>query len=124
MWSVILAVTLSFLLMFFMTRLLMEIYLPTVIKNRRHREDRKKGQSFWDWLTYKRFRDVIPKREIAYLMYFINFALYFILVIVTVILGACDMIEPYRKVICSIQLPLIGLPLGARFSSLGGNRKN
>ena len=123
MWSILLVVTLSFLLLFFLTRGLMAIYLPTVIKNRRHREDRKKGQSFWDWFTYRRFRDVIPKREIAYVTHFINIALFFVLVIATVILELCNTAEPYRQIICSIQMPVIGFLLFVRGASLGIYRK-
>ena len=42
----ILSITLTFLLLFFLSRGVVDMYIQKQIKNRRHREERKKGQSF------------------------------------------------------------------------------
>lgn len=124
MVAIIIAITLCFLLMFFMTRLLMAMYLCTLIKKRKHRADRTKGQSFWEWLTYKRFSDILPKGELAYLAYWGNFILYIILIALSVVLHFCNMLDQCREVLCSVQFILIGGVIGIRFVSLGGYRKN
>lgn len=123
MWGIILAITLAFLLMFFMSRILMEIYIRTLIKNRRHIKKRKKDQSFLDWFTYKPFHDIIPKSEISYILYYMNMALYVFLLLVTVVLSICNLLEPFRKLICSVQFIGIGIGIGARFTALEGKRK-
>lgn len=123
MWSVILAITLAFLVLFFMSRLLLAMYLTQLIKNRKNREKRKEGQSFWDWLTYKRFKDIIPKTELSYWLYFANAILYLVLLISTILLDCFNMLEPFRTIICEIQFIGIGGGLGIRYISLGGLRK-
>ena len=123
MWSVIIMLTLCFILLFFLCRLLMNIYFTTLIKNNRHRNERKKNQSFWEWLTYKRFWDIIPKKELAYIIYWGNFVLYFILIVVTVIATQVNILEQIRELLCSIQFIVVGGSLGLRFTTLGGNRK-
>ena len=123
MWSVLLAITLCFLLLFFLSRVLMAIYIAKLIKKNQHRNERKKNQTFWEWLTYKRFSDVIPKKEIAYVIYWGNFALYFALIVVTVVLTKLNMLEQFRSILCSIQLIVVGGLSGLRFASLEGYRK-
>lgn len=124
MVAIIIAITLCFLLMFFMTRLLMAMYLCTLIKKRKNRADRTKGQSFWEWLLYKRFWDVLPKSETAYITYWANFVLYFILIISIIVLSSFDMVDRFREILFSVQFVAIGGPLTVRFWSLGGYRKN
>ena len=123
MVAIIIAITLCFLLMFFMTRLLMAMYLCTLIKKRKHRADRTRGQSFWEWLLYKRFWDILPKSETAYITYWANFVLCFILIISIIVLSSFDMVDRFREILFSVQFVAIGGAIGIRFASLGGYRK-
>ena len=123
MWLDILAITLMFFLFFFLSRGIMEMYLHKLIKKQRHRQERKQGQSFWEWLTYKRFRDVIPKSAYTYWIYYANIALYFILLIGIIVLYSLGYMEMFRKVIFRSQLVIIGIPAAACFASLGGYKK-
>ena len=122
MLSILISLTLAFVLLFFLSRLIMEMYIIRLIKNNRHRTNRKKGQSFWEWLTYKRFWDIIKKSEIAFLAYWGNFALYLILIAVALILNHFNVLQEYRSIITYGQLGLVSGVLGLRFASWGGNR--
>ncbi|MBQ8372405.1 MAG: hypothetical protein IJX38_05685 [Clostridia bacterium] len=47
-----------------------------ILLNKSARRKRRKGQSFWEWLWYKRFRDVLPlKYRIIHLIHWIMFLL-------------------------------------------------
>lgn len=123
MISDIIGITLCFLLLFFMCRGVMAMYLSTLIKKRKHRADRTRGQSFWEWLLYKRFWDILPKSETAYITYWANFVLCFILIISIIVLSSFDMVDRFREILFSVQFVAIGGPLTVRFWSLGGYRK-
>jgi hypothetical protein len=101
----------------------MAMYLSTLIKKRKHRADRTRGQSFWEWLLYKRFWDILPKSETAYITYWANFVLCFILIISIIVLSSFDMVDRFREILFSVQFVAIGGPLTVRFWSLGGYRK-
>lgn len=119
----ILSITLTFLLLFFLSRGVVDMYIQKQIKNRRHREERKKGQSFWEWLFYKRFRDILPKSAYVCWVYYTNIALYFLLLIGVVLLHLLGGMESWQHVIFKGQLAIIGIPLASCFAALGGNRK-
>ena len=123
MVAIIIAITLCFLLMFFMTRLLMAMYLCTLIKKRKHRADRTQGQSFWEWLFYKRFHDVLPKSSYVCWVYYGNILLYLLLLIGVILLYLLGDMESWQHVIFKGQLAIIGIPLASCFAALGGNRK-
>ena len=101
----------------------MAIYLSTLIKKRKHRVDRIKGQSFFEWVFYKRFWDIIPKREVAYITYWANLIFYFVLLISAIVLSSFNKLDQFREILLSVQFIVIGVPLFVRFQSLGGNRK-
>ena len=101
----------------------MDMYLGTLIKKQRHRNERTKGESFWEWLNYKRFRDVISKSAYPYWIYYANIALYPVLFIGIIVLYGLGCMETFREVIFRSQLVIIGIPLGVSFASLGGFKK-
>ena len=123
MWDMILVYTLQFLLLFFLSQLMMNFYLTKLIKSPRHRRERRKGQSVWDWLTFKRFRDVIPKNELLYILYWANFVFLAVLILITAVLSSFGVLDTFRKYLGDVQLIALGLPMGIRFASLGGYRK-
>lgn len=124
MVDIVIVLTLQLVLLFFLSRGLMVLYLSTRIKKRRYRVDRTKGQSAWDWFTYKRFWDVISKKEVAFLVYWGNFALYLLLLMVAGILSLFYSPDQFREVLCSLHLILIANIMGIRFATLGGFQKN
>ena len=107
----IFAITLQFLLLFFLIRGALALYICSKIKKNRHREDRKKGQSFVDWLFYRRFSDVIPKSEMLYWFYYVNIILYFLLFVSVFVFNAMNILDSYRSEIIGIQLIGIGVPV-------------
>ena len=123
MWDMIIVYTLQFLLLFFLSQLMMNFYLTKLIKSPRHRRERRKGQSVWDWLTFKRFWDVIPKTELLYILYWANFVLLAVMVLITVVMSSFGVLDTFREYLGKIQLIVLGLPMGIRFASLGGYRK-
>ena len=123
MWDMIIVYTLRFLLLFFLSQLMMNFYITKLIKSPRHRRERRKGQSVWDWLTFKRFRDVIPKTELLYILYWANFVLLAVMVLITVVMSSFGVLDTFREYLGKIQLIVLGLPMGIRFASLGGYRK-
>ena len=123
MWDMIIVYTLRFLLLFFLSQLMMNFYLTKLIKSPRHRRERRKGQSVWDWLTFKRFWDVIPKTELLYILYWANFVLLAVMVLITVVMSSFGVLDTFREYLGKIQLIVLGLPMGIRFASLGGYRK-
>ena len=123
MWDMIIVYTLRFLLLFFLSQLMMNFYITKLIKSPRHRRERRKGQSVWDWLTFKRFWDVIPKTELLYILYWANFVLLAVMVLITVVMSSFGVLDTFREYLGKIQLIVLGLPMGIRFASLGGYRK-
>ena len=123
MWDMIFVYTLQFLLFFFLSQLLMGFYLAKLIKSPRHRRERRKGQTFWDWLTFKRFWDVIPKTEPSYILHWANFAIFAAMVLITVVMSSLGVLDTFRVYLGKIQLIVLGLPMAIRWASLGGYRK-
>jgi hypothetical protein len=73
----------DFIVIFFISRLQINLSLTKAIKNRRHREKRKEKQSFFEWLFWTRFRDVISKwKLIHYLANIIVFVLFAIAMVI------------------------------------------
>jgi len=118
--EVLLMVTLSFLLLFFISRLIMEMRIKSFIKKSKYIRDRKKGQSFWEWLTYKRFADILPRGD--RIPYFANIIVFFIMIILTIILGICNVLKAYTEVIYDIQFIGMGIILFTQASNFGINR--
>lgn len=88
MFEDIIILTLTFLLFFFLIRAEFAMLLNSLIKNRRHREKRKEGQSFIDWFFYKRFLDIFPKFN--FIIYYFNIILYFICMISIIVLYSLE----------------------------------
>ncbi len=62
-----------FILGFIFTRGVNDHVIEYVL-NRSTKKKRKKGQNFFDWLFYRRFRDVLPKSyRVCYYMVLISF---------------------------------------------------
>ena len=124
MIDIVIVLTLQLVLLFFLSRGLMALYLSKRIKKRRYHVERIKGQSVWDWFTYKRFWDVISKKEVALLVYWGNFALYLLLLMVAGILSLFYSPDQFREVLGNVHLILISGIIWIRFATLGGFQKN
>ena len=79
-----LALSLSFIMYFLFYRLFIDLAVRYMI-NRSNYKKRRKGQNFVDWLLFRRYRDVIPKRY--YVLYWTIPALYIICMTLTVVFG-------------------------------------
>ncbi|MBE6580034.1 MAG: hypothetical protein E7650_00270 [Ruminococcaceae bacterium] len=79
----ILALTLTLFLMFFLIRGVTRMYIDSVL-TKRQRKTRAKKQTFFEWFFYRRFLGVLPKFSLVW--YYINFAVYFVMVIAVIIL--------------------------------------
>ena len=77
-----LALSLLFIMYFLFYRLFIDLAVRYMI-NRSNYKKRRKGQNFVDWLLFRRYRDVIPKRY--YVLYWTIPALYIICVIFIVV---------------------------------------
>ena len=51
-------------------------FILRYLLNRSNYRKRKKGQNFWDWLFYRRYRDVIPREYFIHYMITIFFGLF------------------------------------------------
>ena len=79
----ILALTLSFVLMFFLVRGVLRIYIDSTLK-KRQRKKFAKNQSFSEWFFYKRYKDILTKPKLF--LYYSLFVLYVIFLTVIIIL--------------------------------------
>ena len=82
-----LGIFLSFCLIFYMERLFFFGALKHLLNNSNYNK-RKKGQSFWAWLFYKNYRDVLPTKFLvmyytSFISHLILWAIYFIVLIFT-----------------------------------------
>ena len=62
-------------------------YISMIIQYRANRSKRKKiskGQDFFEWLFYKRYRKYIPKKY--FLWYCLNFVVYVLIVVLVIVL--------------------------------------
>ena len=72
-----------FLLSFMLYRIAIAILIKDILNNSCINKT-VKGQNFWDWLFYRRFKDVLPKMWIA--NYYLVFILFFATMIACTIL--------------------------------------
>jgi len=80
---IILLYTVIFLLAFFFSRLKIANYLSSNL-NSSNRRKRTKGQSFFDWLLYKRFSDIFPNYKKV--LYYSHYILYFVFLLTSILL--------------------------------------
>ena len=78
----ILGLTLNLVLMFFLIRGVIKLYIDSVL-DKRTRKSLAKNPSFDEWFFYKRYTAVLPKYFMWW--YFANMALYILFVIIVVI---------------------------------------
>jgi len=76
MFQDILILTSGFVVFWGLIRAELTMVIHSLIKKPHHRRKRMEGQSFIDWLMYKRFLDVVPKHN--FVLYYGNFAMYFL----------------------------------------------
>ena len=79
----ILASLLFFVVFFCITRMDLYLIINYLINNSNHSK-RRKGQSFLDWLLYRRYKDIIPKKYLIF--YFGNFVAFVSIVIAMIII--------------------------------------
>ena len=77
MWICIIAYISIMVMVFILTRMKYHLFLHEILNNSNRRK-RTKNQNFFDWLLYRPFKDVLPKKKAIY--YFSNFAICTILV--------------------------------------------
>ena len=82
-WKLVLCLTVLFIPIIASVRLIIADVICYYI-SRNARKKRKKGQTFFEWLTYKRFLDIIPNNYLFW--YWSYFAFYFLCVVLTFIL--------------------------------------
>lgn len=109
--------TLSFLLFFFLLRLTIAILIGYLLNNSNRRK-RRKGQSFLDWLFYRRYSDVIPKSFKVW--YYSLFIVYVVFSIVTIILDSVGMDDVIVRIPLAIYFFGYQIPYIATFLSWGG----
>lgn len=91
----ILGISCCFFLLFVYSRAIINICIFYVL-NRSNHKKRKKGQNFWDWLWFVRFKDVLPKMYFLY--YYLCFILYFVSLAVILILDFSNIDKFYFKI--------------------------
>lgn len=75
--------TMAFLMFFFLIRAEIAMVIHCLIKKSQNRRKRTEGQSFIDWLFYRRFSDIVPRSN--FILYYANMFLYFITLIAIVL---------------------------------------
>jgi len=88
--------TLTLLLMFFLIRGIIRIYIDSIL-TKRQRKSRAKHQKFDEWFFYKRYMDVLPKLKL--LWYYSNFVMYIIAVVCTLIFHFANIPEAGRSIV-------------------------
>ena len=111
----------DFIVIFFISRLQINLSLTKAIKNRRHREKRKEKQSFFEWLFWTRFRDVISKwKLIHYLANIIVFVLFAIAMVLFHFIGLHD----YCRYLLKIHMTTMAAPLFITYFVDGNYKKD
>jgi cytochrome c biogenesis protein CcdA len=86
---------LGFLLIFALVRgllrMVIDVYLSSKAINKRY-----KNQNIIEWFTYKKFRDVLPKRYFVW--YVLQIAFFLIGILITVIMDFLNVSEPFLRV--------------------------
>ena len=98
--AIILILTLFFI--FYIERLFLFGALKYLLNNSNYNK-RKKGQSFWAWLTYKNYKDVLPtKFLVMYYTLLISHLIEFILFAIVVICNLDIEITRYAYIVSLI----------------------
>ena len=92
----LLAVTLTLFLFFFITRGFIHMEIGNIL-NKSTRKKLAKNQSFREWFFYKRYVNILPKSTLIW--YYSNFVLYIICVIAVIVLCSIDKINIGRTVV-------------------------
>ena len=105
-WEFVLASFLVLILQFPFERSRVSTILSYLL-NKSNCKKRKKGQNFWEWFAYSRFKDVLPRSIL--IRYYSCVPLFIVTVIVTVIICLiCEKEIYYRiPVICQISIVAI-----------------
>ena len=88
---------LSFLLIFYTTRLCIRFYIDSSLPKRKRHKLERSDRTFIEWLLYKQYRDVLPKPLLIY--YFSIFVTFLISAVLIVIFNRNDLSELKRYVI-------------------------
>ena len=95
LFNQLLALCLSFLLMFFMIRGINRWYIDTILpKRKRHKI---KNKNFIEWFLYKNYLSILPKSRILH--YFLNFVLFIISAIAIIICHLIHVTEIGRNIL-------------------------
>lgn len=92
----ILALTLAFILLFFLIRGCIRLYIDSVLK-KRDRQHRQRNQSFFEWFLYKRYNDVLKKSKFVW--YYSIFVEYVISIIAMIVFYSLEMHDWARGVL-------------------------
>lgn len=92
----ILAAFICFFLYFLISRGFVNIII-THIFNRSHYKKLKKGQNFWDWLLFRRFKDVVPK---SYLWYYYSSGILFVVTVLVILILDFSHVDERYFIIC------------------------
>ena len=99
--------TVVFLMFFFLIRAELTMVIHSLIKKPYNRRKRTEGQSFLDWLIYRKFLDIMPKSD--FILYYVNIFLYLVTLVVIVLLHLFKYQEIAGKIqyvyFCIIAVP-------------------
>ena len=87
---------LAFLVIFFVNRGYIRLYIDASLPKRKRQKINRSGQTFMEWLLYKKYRDILPKPLLIY--YFSIFVTLLISAILIVIFHINGMPELKRYV--------------------------
>lgn len=90
------ALTVTFLLMFFLIRGVIRLYIDSVL-TKRQRKKSKRNEKFVEWFTYKRYLDILPKSQIVW--YYLNFVMFITAFVAMIILYALEMQDVNRTIL-------------------------
>jgi hypothetical protein len=88
---------LAFLVIFFVNRGYIRLYIDASLPKRKRQKLDRSGQTFMEWLLYKKYRDILPKPLLIY--YFSIFVTFLISATLTVIFDINGLSELKRHVL-------------------------
>lgn len=88
---------LAFLVIFFVNRGYIRLYIDASLPKRKRQKLDRSGQTFIEWLLYKKYRDILPKPLLLY--YFSIFVTFLISAILIVIFDLSGIPELKRDVV-------------------------
>ena len=95
------AITLQFFVYFVYIYMSVDFGIRYML-NRSNYKKRKKGQNFWDWLFFTRFKDVLPRKY--YWIYYSLFVSYFVIIVVYVVLDLLTLDSKYHRIILIVYM--------------------